>query len=126
KENLRNLWNCTTVEEAREFWKRWYFWATHSRLDPIIKKAKMIRDHFSGVLSYFKHHITNAIAEGLNSKIATVQKMAYGYSNKEHLKTAIYFHCGNLQLYPGYIKNKEVSICLIFMPQYCLKNQKMM
>ena len=74
------------------------------------KVARMIRNYLYGILSYFKHHITNAIAEGLNSKIATVQKMAYGYSNKEHLKTAIYFHCGNLQLYPGYIKNKEVSI----------------
>ena len=100
KENLRNLWNCTTVEEAREFWKRWYFWATHSRLDPIIKKAKMIRKHLSGVMAYFKHRITNAVAEGMNSKIATIQKMAYGYRNKEHFKTAIYFHCGNLQLYP--------------------------
>ena len=99
KENLRNLWNCTTVEEAKEFWKRWYFWATHSRLDPIIKKAKMIRDHLSGVMAYFTHRITNAVAEGMNSKIATIQKMAYGYRNKEHFKTAIYFHCGNLQLY---------------------------
>ena len=33
-----------TGEETKEFWKRWYFWATHSRLDPIIKKAKM-RNH---------------------------------------------------------------------------------
>ncbi|MEM4091163.1 MAG: transposase [Thermoplasmatales archaeon] len=37
-----------------------------------------------GVLPYFKHHITNAIAEGMNSKIATVQKMAYGYRNRYH------------------------------------------
>jgi transposase len=26
------------------------------------------------VLTYFKHRITNAVAEGLNSKIATIQK----------------------------------------------------
>ena len=88
------------MEEAREFWKRWYFWATHSRLDPIIKKAKMIRDHLSGVMAYFTYRITNAVAEGMKSKIATIQKMAYGFRNKEHFKTAIYFHCGNLQLYP--------------------------
>jgi hypothetical protein len=48
----------------------------------------------------FVHRITNAIAEGLNSKIATVQKMTYRYRNREHFMTAIYFHCGNLQLYP--------------------------
>ncbi|EQD54371.1 transposase IS204/IS1001/IS1096/IS1165 family protein, partial [mine drainage metagenome] len=100
KENLRNFWDCTTMEEAEAFWKRWYFWATHSRPVPIVKKAKMIRDHLAGVMTYFIHRITNAIAEGMNSKIATIQKMAYGFRNKEHFRTAIYFHCGNLQLYP--------------------------
>jgi len=100
KENLRNPWNCNTVEEAKAFWERWYFWATHSRLEPVIKKAKMIKDHISGVMTYFIHRITNATAEGMNSKIATIQKMAYGFRNKEHFRTAIYFHCGDLQLYP--------------------------
>ena len=31
------------------------------------------------MLNYFTHRITNAVAEGLNSKIATIQKMAYGF-----------------------------------------------
>ena len=109
KENLRNLWNCTSKDEAMKFWKRWYFWATHSRLKPVIEKAKMIRNHLHGVMAYFVHWITNAIAEGLNSKIATMQKMAYGYRNKEHFKIAIYFHCGNLQLYPGSYKGMVID-----------------
>ncbi|EQD78084.1 transposase IS204/IS1001/IS1096/IS1165 family protein [mine drainage metagenome] len=100
KENLREMWNCNTIDEAKTFWKKWYFWATHSRLEPIIKKAKMIKNHLAGVMAYFIHRITNAIAEGMNSKIATIQKMAYGYRNKEHFKMAIYFHCGNLKFYP--------------------------
>ena len=100
KENLREMWNCNKVDEAKAFWKKWYFRATHSRLEPIIKKAKMIKNHLAGVMAYFIHRITNAIAEGMNSKIAIIQKMAYGYRNREHFKTAIYFHCGNLKLYP--------------------------
>ena len=40
------------------------------------------------------------MAKGINSKIALIEKMAFGYRNKERLKTAIYFHCGNLELYP--------------------------
>ena len=110
KENLRNLWQCGTEAEARSFWKKWYYWASHSRLEPVKKVARMMKNYLYGILSYFRHHITNAIAEGLNSKIATVQKMAYGYRNKEHLKTAIYFHCGNLQLYPGSNKSKVAAI----------------
>ncbi|EQD28117.1 transposase, partial [mine drainage metagenome] len=74
------------------------------------KVAMMIRNYLYGVLSYFRHHITNAIEEELNSKIATMQKKAYGYRNKEHLKTAIYFHCGNLQLYPGSDKSRVASV----------------
>ena len=79
------------MEETKEFWKRWYFWATGSRPEPVMKKAGMIRDHLSGVMAYFIHRITSAIAEGMNSKIATIQKMAYGYHNKEHFKTAPIF-----------------------------------
>jgi len=46
------------------------------------------------------HRLTNATAEGLNSKIQMVKEMACGFGNREHYKTAIYFHCGGLDLYP--------------------------
>lgn len=36
----------------------------------------------------------------VNSKIQTIKKTAYGYRNRVHFKTAIFFHCGGLQLYP--------------------------
>ncbi len=53
------------------------------------------------MLTYFKHRITNAVSEGLNSKIQTIKKRAYGFRNRENFKTAIYFHCGGLDLYPA-------------------------
>lgn len=55
--------------------------------------ARMMKHQLYGILSYFKHHITNAIAEVIDIKIATIQKMAYGYRNMENLKIDIYFHC---------------------------------
>lgn len=72
KESLRQLWSYQTAGWAQRFWQRWYFWATHSRLAPMIEAAKLIARHLPNVLTYFKHRITNAVAEGLNSKIATV------------------------------------------------------
>src|SRR5680860_1532423 len=48
-------------------------------------------------LSYFAHRITNAGAEGLNSRIQAIKVSARGYRNREHSKTAIYFHLGGLQ-----------------------------
>jgi transposase len=101
KESLRALWHYHRPGWAKRFWKQWYFWATHSRLQPVIDVARMIKRHEQGVLNYFSAaRITNAAAEGLNSKIQTIKKMAYGFRNREHFKTAIYFHCGGLQLYP--------------------------
>ena len=101
KESLREFWKKPTREEALAHWKLWYRWATHSRLKPVIKTAKNIQHKLHNVLTYFTHRITNAVAEGLNSKIQTIKKAAYGFRSFENFKTAIFFHCGGLQLYPA-------------------------
>lgn len=100
KEDLRWLWDYVRRGWAERHWKRWYFWATHSRLQPVIDAARTLKRHLRGVLNFFAHRITNAVSEGLNSKIQTIKKRAYGFRNRDHFKTAIYFHCGGLQLYP--------------------------
>jgi len=69
-------------------------------VDAMKDAARMMKVHIGNIMNYFAHHITNARAEGNNSKIALIEKMAFGYRNREHLKTAIYFRCGNLDLYP--------------------------
>jgi transposase len=102
KESLRVLWHYVRRGWALQFFKSWYFWATHSRLRPVIAMARMLKRRLDGVLNYFSAaRITSAVAEGLNSKVQTVKKMAYGFRNTEHFKTAIFFHCGGLQLYPA-------------------------
>lgn len=108
KESLRELWTYTSETWARKFWQRWNFWATHSRLPEVIKVAKLIRTHLDGVMNYFRHRITNAVAEGLNSKIATIQKRAYGFRNLDNFMIAIYFHCGGLDLWPRRWTHREV------------------
>ncbi len=94
------LWHYVYPEAGRRFWKRWYFWATHSRLKPMLDAAGTLKRHLTNILTYFRHRISNAVSEGLNSKIQTIKKMAYGFRNLEHFKTAIYFHCGGVGLYP--------------------------
>ena len=90
-----------TAASASRFWQCWYFWATRSRLRPKIDVAKLIARHLPDVLTYSKHRTTNAVAEGFNSRIATVQKRACGFRNRDHFKIAIYFHFGGLDLYPA-------------------------
>ena len=100
KEDLRQTWDYATEAAARQHLKRWYFWATHSRVTPVIRAARTVHNHLRNILTYFTHRITNAVAEGLNSKMQTIKQMACGFRNREHYKTAIFFHCGGLNLYP--------------------------
>ena len=100
KEALRRLWHSVYPASGWKFWKRWYFWATHSRLEPIRKAAETVRRHIDNILTYYQHPVTNAMSEGLNSQIQKIKSMACGFRNMENFKTAIYFHCGGLDLYP--------------------------
>src|ERR1019366_1891467 len=100
KEDLRYLWDYKMRAWAEKHWKRWYFWATHSRLEPVVDVAHMIKRHYDGVMAFFAHRITSAAAEGLNSRIQAIRVQARGYRNRENFKTAIYFHLGRLDLYP--------------------------
>ena len=100
KEALRCLWHCVYPASGWTCWKRWYFWATHSRLAPIRKAAETIRLHIENILTYYQHPVTNTMSEGLNSKIQKIKSMACGFRNIENFKTAIYFPCCGLDLYP--------------------------
>ncbi|MEW6501417.1 MAG: ISL3 family transposase [Thermodesulfobacteriota bacterium] len=101
KENIRHLWSYKSQVWAEKFWKKWYFWATHSRLEPIRKAAKTLKDHYYGIANFFRHRISNGPAEGINSRIETLWKSACGFRNKERFRTVILFHLGGLDLYPA-------------------------
>jgi transposase len=60
----------------------------------------MIQRHLPNVLTCLRHRVTNAGLEAVNSVIQTVKRTARGFRNREHFKTAIYLHCGGLDLYP--------------------------
>lgn len=100
KEMFGHFWGYSNEGSARSFFKRWYYWATHSRLRPVIEVAKMIKNHLANILTYLKHHITNAVAEGLNSKIQQIKSVARGFRSFKNYRMAILFHCGKLALYP--------------------------
>lgn len=100
KEAFRPFWTYVHPAWARKYFDRWYFWATHSRMKPIIKVARMIKKHLPGIMTYFEHGITNAFAEGTNSTIQTIKAGARGFRNFENYRIAILFHCGKLNMNP--------------------------
>ena len=100
KENLRHMWSYWHAGYMRKYFAKWHHWATHSRLEPIKKAAKTLKRHLDNIVTYAKHRITNALAEGINAKIEKIKRMACGFRNRAHYRTAIYFHCGGLDLFP--------------------------
>jgi transposase len=91
KEELRRLWDCTNQEDAIVKLNQWLLIAGESSVNPIIKFARTIVRHFFGIVSYFNHRVTNAKVEGINNKIKTMKKQAYGFRDMEYFKLRIYF-----------------------------------
>jgi transposase len=100
KEMLRDLWRYNRRGWAVKHFRSWNRWATRSRLEPVRKVAALLRGHLDNVLTYFDHRITNAGCEGMNNRIQAIKHSAFGFRNREHFRTAIFFHCGGLDLRP--------------------------
>jgi len=100
KEMFSGLWEYRYEKAARKFFKQWFWWATHARLKPMAEVAKKLKRHLDNILTYLEHRITNAVAEGLNSKIQQIKSAARGFRKFENYRIAILFFCGKLDMYP--------------------------
>jgi transposase len=100
KEQFRWFWTYFHKGYARQFFDRWYGWASRSRLRPVIKKAKMLKRHLENLLTYTQHKVTNAMAEGFNSKIQSLKANARGFRSFANYRTRILFFCGRLDMRP--------------------------
>lgn len=99
KEALCGLWHYRSEGWARRRFQRWFFWSAHARLLTIGEVAYTLKAHLDNIVSYCRHRVTNAVADGLYSKMV-IKRRACGYRNPKHFKIAIYFFCGGLDLYP--------------------------
>jgi transposase len=100
KELFSRLWDYVYEGAARRFFKKWFAWASRSQLRPLIKVARMIKRHLENILTYLRHPITNAVTEGLNSKIQAIKSNARGFRSFQNYRTRILFFCGKLALHP--------------------------
>ena len=85
---------------AEPFLKKWHFWATHSRLEPIQQCAKTIKKHWQGILNWFQSLVNNGILEGINSMIQAAKARARGYRTIKNFITMIYLISGKLDFRP--------------------------
>jgi len=92
KEAFRELWAYARRGWARRFLKKWFWWATHSRLESMRDFAWTLRRHEEDILNYFDVPISNGAVEGMNNKAKVVSHRCYGFRTAKTFITALY-HC---------------------------------
>ncbi|NJL72820.1 MAG: ISL3 family transposase [Candidatus Competibacteraceae bacterium] len=95
---FQELFNQPTKNDAETFLKKWYFWATHSRLEPIKQVARTIKRHWDGILRWFDSQIANGLIEGINSLVQAAKAKARGYRTNRNLCAIIYLIAGKLDI----------------------------
>jgi transposase len=99
-----------SVLSFRKALSAWYLLVRESKLEPFLKLAKTIRRYRKQIEAYIRSGLTTAVAEGLNNKIKTLKKMAYGYSNKTSFLRKILQRCGFLN--HRYIQTDDLFYCV--------------
>ena len=105
RESFQQIYVASTEQDFESLLKKWYYWATHSKLQPMKKAAKTIKNHWNGIIQWKKSQINNGILEGLNSVVQAAKRKARGYKFK-HFKTIVYLITGGLDF------SKLNSACL--------------
>jgi transposase len=90
KEQLRLFWEKPSSQEGARFLAWWIINAIESEISELVKVGRTLLNHFKGLLTYFKHRLTNAKTEGINNKIKTLKRQAYGYRDMEYFKLRLY------------------------------------
>jgi len=61
-----------------------------SGIKELAKVARTLAGYKTGILNYFKHFITNGVVEGINNKIKTLKRQAYGFRDMAYFKLRLY------------------------------------
>jgi transposase len=90
KEQIRQFWSKQTVKEGARFLGWWILDAVDTGIGELEKAGTTLLRHWQGLVNYFKHPITNGKTEGINNKIKTMKRQAYGFRDMEYFKLRLY------------------------------------
>jgi len=100
KEDLQRFWDYVREGWAEKHLRQWLWWASHSRLEPFQRFARLVRRHLEGILAWTRLRVSNGALEGMNNKVKLVSHRSYGFRNAERYIEAIYHNCAALPLPP--------------------------
>jgi transposase len=103
KESLAGILDGRQVNVARQKLTEWIAWAARSRLLPFQKVARTIRKYLDGIVAYVASGLNNGRVEGLNGKVRTITRRAYGFHEAYSLIGLIFLCCSGLTLSPPHV-----------------------
>ena len=89
KEELRQFWKQPSKAVARRFLDSWCDRAMSTGIKQLMTMARTLASRAFGLLAYFDHAISTGPLEGINNKIKTMQRQAYGFRDTEFFKLSI-------------------------------------
>jgi transposase len=98
KEDLQLLWDQGTPARAAAFIKDWTSRAMRSRIEPVKKIARTLRNHHDLILNWFRASglISSGAVEGLNNKLKLITRRAFGLRTFKATEIALYHTLGAL------------------------------
>jgi transposase len=96
KEDFAEFYTCLSREEAQAFLSQWVRRCKQGNLAPFERLARRLTRWKEGILAYFKHHITNAVSEGINNKVKVLKRRSYGFHDFEYFVLKIMAATGAL------------------------------
>lgn len=89
KESLREIWMQTDKKKGEEVLDKWLEQAYQAKIPILTKFANTLKAHRWGILNWYDHHISTAKLEGINNKIKTMKRQAYGYRDQKFFELKI-------------------------------------
>lgn len=89
KEELRRVWNQTEKEQAETILHNWIMEAKGSGIRHMQKLADTMEQHTDGILAYYDYKISSGKVEGINNKIKTIKRQAFGFRDNDYFKLRI-------------------------------------
>ncbi len=96
RESFQQIYQSELKASFEILLHKWYFWATHCRIPPIVDVAKTIKRHWAGIVNFANSRITNGLLEGFNSIFQAAKAKARGYKKTKTIKAIIYILTGKL------------------------------
>jgi len=96
REQLREILARKQVHVVSAMLRQWCTHVLRSKVEPMKAVARMIRQHFEGIIAWAQTRQTNGFLEALNGLFQAAKRKARGYTRFATMRTVIFLIAGKL------------------------------